>query len=146
MEENGEIKMIYETIYKKLEKLGITELVKYKKLRSEGYMDLSIDILSDNEEEKHIAMAHNFIQNGDVMADPDMEIKIYKKTKMAEALTYQLSSMGIFQRVYPEPGKVYPKLKKQLNSFLDQWLTNLISQGFNSTIEHETLITKEDKK
>ena len=138
--------MIYETIYKKLEKLGITELVKYKKLRSEGYMDLSIDILSDNEEEKHIAMAHNFIQNGDVMADPDMEIKIYKKTKMAEALTYQLSSMGIFQRVYPEPGKVYPKLKKQLNSFLDQWLTNLISQGFNSTIKHETLITKEDKK
>ena len=146
MKENGEIKMIYETIYKKLEKLGITELVKYKKLKSEGYMDLSIDILSDNEEEKHIAMAHNFIQNGDVMADPDMEIKICKKTKMAEALTYQLSSLGIFQRVYPEPGKVYPKLKIQLNSFLDQWLTNLISQGFNSTIEHETLITKEDKK
>ena len=138
--------MIYETIYKKLEKLGITELVKYKKLKSEGYMDLSIDILSDNEEEKHIAMAHNFIQNGDVIADPDMEIKIYKKTKMAEALTYQLSSLGIFQRVYPEPGKVYPKLKKQLNSFLNQWLTNLISQGFNSAIKHETLITKEDKK
>ena len=146
MKENGEIKMIYETIYKKLEKLGITELVKYKKLKSEGYMDLSIDILSDNEEEKHIAMAHNFIQNGDVMADPDMEIKIYKKTKMAEALTYQLSSLGIFQRVYPEPGKVYPKLKIQLNSFLDQWLTNLLSQGFNSAIEDKTNSAKEDKK
>lgn len=122
--------MIYETIYNKLETLGITELTEYKKLKSDGYMDLSIDILSDTDEEKHIAMAHNFIQNGDVMADPDMEIRIYKKTKMAEALTYQLSSMGIFQRVYPELGKVHPKLKKQLNSFLNQWLTNLKNQGF----------------
>jgi len=29
----------------------------------------------------------------------------------------------------PEPGKVYPRLKKDLNAFLRQWLTNLIHQG-----------------
>jgi len=29
----------------------------------------------------------------------------------------------------PEPGKVYPRLKKDLNAFLRQWLTNLIDQG-----------------
>lgn len=125
-------KMIYEKIYEKLEELGITELTDYKKMKSEGFMDLNIDILKDNDEVKIIAMAHNYIQNGDVMADPDMEIRIYKKTRMAEALTYQQDSLGIFQRVYPEPGKVYPKLKKDLNQFLNQWLTNLKSQGFGS--------------
>lgn len=49
---------------------------------------------------------------------------------MAEALTYQQDSLGVFQEVYPEPGKVDVKLKKQLNQFLNQWLTNLINQGF----------------
>ena len=122
--------LIYETIYKKLNKLGITELTEYKKFKNPPYMDLSVDILDDTAECKKISMAHNFIQNGDVMADPDMEICIHPKLKMAEALTYQLDSLGIFQRVYPEPGKVNIKLKEQLNKFLNQWLTNLINQGF----------------
>lgn len=122
--------LIYETIYKKLEKLGITDLTEYKKIENAPYMSLSIDILEDSKEEKKIAMAHNYIQNGDVMADPDMEIKIHKEMKMAEALTYQQDGLGIFQNVYPAPDIVNTKLKGQLNRFLNQWLTNLINQGF----------------
>jgi hypothetical protein len=64
------------------------------------------------------------------MADPDMEIRIYPYAGFVEALTYQLDSLGIYQVVYPEPGKVYPKRKKELNKFLNQWLKNLIDQGF----------------
>lgn len=94
-------------------------------------MDLSIDFIRKTDDGAYIiAMAHNYIQNGDVMADPDMEIKIYPETKMAEALTYQQDGLGIYQKVYPEPGKVYPKLKKQLNSFLNKWLSNIKMQGF----------------
>ena len=127
------MKTIYETIYQKLETLGVTEINEYKKLEAGGFMDLNIDILSDNDEVKIIAMAHNFTQNGDVMADPDMEIRIYKKTGMAEALTFQQDSLGIFQRVYLDNDtKVDLQAKKDLNKFLNQWLTNLKSQGFSS--------------
>jgi len=126
------MKLIYETIYKKLKKLGITELTEYKKFKNPPYMNLSVDVLNskDKDGNKIIAMAHNYIQNGDIMADPDMEIKIFPELKMAEALTYQQDGLGIFQRVYPGEGLIDIKLKKQLNKFLDQWLTNLKNQGF----------------
>ena len=120
--------MIYETIYKKLDNLGILDVDEYKKLSSDGFMDLSIDVLSNNKTHKEIALSHNYIQNGDVMADPDMQIKIHK---MAEALTYQQDGLSIYQQVYSDDkAKVNPKLKKQLNNFLSQWLTNLKKQGF----------------
>ena len=136
--------MIYETIYKKLDRLiplGVKELQEgegFIKLKSEGYMDLNVDTLKHKEhpnggQDGHcfiIAMAHNHIQNGDVMADPDMEIAIYPEMKMAEALTYQQDGLGIYQMVYPEPGLINIKLKRALNSFLNQWLGNLKKQGF----------------
>ena len=124
--------MIYEQIYSKIDDLtgGIENFLKkedgYMELKSKGFMDLNVDRL----DEDRIAMAHNYIQNGDVMADPDMEIRIDVKRKVAEALTFQQDSLGIYQVVYPEPGKVNSRLKKELNLFLNQWLNNLEKQGF----------------
>lgn len=60
------------------------------------------------------------------MADPDMEVKIYPDLKMAEALSFRNDYIGIYQEVYPEPGKYYPKLKTELNDFLNNWLKNMI--------------------
>jgi uncharacterized protein YqiB (DUF1249 family) len=60
------------------------------------------------------------------MADPDMEIQIFPAQKAAEALTFQNDYLGLYQQVYPEPGKYYPKLKKELNAFLNDWLKNMI--------------------
>jgi len=132
-------KNIHELIFAKLEKLGITSIegdaAKSVIDPDGGMMDLNYDHLVcrkldlGNYVSYDIAIAHNYIQNGDVMADPDMEIRIYTEIKYAEALTYQLDGLGIFQRVYPEPGKVYPKLKRELNKFLNQWLKNCIDQG-----------------
>jgi uncharacterized protein YqiB (DUF1249 family) len=124
------INLIYHKIYEKLKKLGVLDINEYKKIASPGFMDLSIDIIRDNDDERVIAMAHNGVQNGDVMADPDMEIKIHKKLETAEALTYQNDYIGIYQEVYPEKGKVNIQLKRELNRFLNQWLDNLATQGF----------------
>lgn len=138
------IKIIYEEIYKKIDKLtgGIEKFKEdkegYKKLKSGAYMDLSIDLLRHKEHPKEgqdghcfiIAMAHNYIQNGDLMADPDMEVAIYPEMKMAEALTYQQDSLAIYNVVYPKQNLVNVKLKKELNLFLNQWLDNLKIQGF----------------
>lgn len=125
-------KLVYEKIYEKLESLGILGIKEYQKLKSGAFMDLNVDVIRVEKDYKIIAMAHNFIQNGDVMADPDMEIKIYPDLKMAEALTYQLDSLGIYQVVYPKPGYVNLKIKKDLNIFLNQWLNNIKDQEFKA--------------
>jgi hypothetical protein len=133
-------KLIYQTMFDKLQKIGLIDHRGYPvfgehvRIENKPYMDLSVDNLGSSVENNlpvfRISLAHNFIQNGDLMADPDMEIRIYPYAGFIEALTYQQDSLGIYQVVYPEPGKVYPKLKKNLNKFLNQWLSNLIDQGF----------------
>lgn len=131
----------YELIYRELDNLlpgGVEKFCsdseKHVKLKAKGFMDLSIDVISWKEEKGketfRIAMAHNFIQNGDVMADPDMEIRIHREQKTAEALTFQLDSLGVYQVVYPQPEIVNTKLKIQLNIYLVRWLKNIKIQGF----------------
>jgi len=122
--------LIYEQIYKKLDNL----FERHIKLKAEGVMDLNIDVITWKEDDQkktfRIAMAHNFIQNGDVMADPDMEIRIHREQKTAEALTFQQDSLGVYQEVYPETGIIDTAVKKSLNTFLLTWLGNLKKQGF----------------
>jgi uncharacterized protein YqiB (DUF1249 family) len=118
---------VYEMIFARLQEIGILDengmmQADYLKFKSPGLMDLNVDKLTDDT----IALAHNGKQNGDVMADPDLEVRINREGKMAEALTFQNDYLGIFQQVYPEPGKYYPRLKKELNAFLNDWLKNMI--------------------
>jgi len=137
-------KLIYQTMFEKMIKIGLIKKDgslnfsgDHLKLKNSPYMDLNIDVLPDDQPGAiRISMAHNFIQNGDLMADPDMEIRIYSHG-MIEALTYQLDSLGIYQVVYPAPGRVIPKRKTELNRFLNQWLSNLILQGFKYTPDNE---------
>ena len=84
-------KMIYETIYTKLQPiikaLGDDE---YVKLKAGGFMDLHVNRLYSEEDNAiRISLAHNYQHNGDAMADPDMEINVYPEMEMAEALTFQ---------------------------------------------------------
>ena len=118
---------IYKQIFSRLQTLGIideTGVMKasYMRFQSSGLMDLHVDRLSNNT----IALAHNGLQNGDVMADSDMQIWIHPEHSEAEALTFQNDYLGIYQEVYPEPGKYKPKLKEELNDFLADWLRTII--------------------
>lgn len=124
---------IHEKIFQKIERL-VPKLYEYQvgdaiKLKTNGYMDLNIDILRKTDQKVVVSFAHNWIKNGDVMADPDMEISLIPTMKMAEALTFQQDDPPLYQVVYPEPGKFYPQRKKELNDFLLQWLTNIENQG-----------------
>lgn len=122
---------IYKQTFSRLQTLGIideTGVMKasYMRFQSPGLMDLNVDRLTENT----IAIAHNGIQNGDVMADPDMQIWLHPDHKEAEAMTFQNDYLGIYQEVYPEPGKFNSKLKKELNIFLHDWLTNIINAKY----------------
>jgi uncharacterized protein YqiB (DUF1249 family) len=124
----------YEQIYKKLyqiaPKLDGVEEGEALKLKSAGYMDLNIDVLYRDEAKNTttIALSHYYKHHsGDMIADPDMEVKIHHNLKMAEALSYQ-DSFG-YRQVYPKEGFVDPAAKKDLNQFLNQWLNNIKMQG-----------------
>jgi hypothetical protein len=116
----GEMKKsVYEMICEKLQQIWILDesgkmQAAYMKFKSSGLMDLNVDNLLND----MIALAHNGIQNGDVMADPDVQVHIYPETKSAEALSFQNDYLGIYQTVY-EDEKCNAKLKKDLNIFLD---------------------------
>lgn len=118
---------IYERNYKKIKPL----LSNYRKIKVDGFMPLVVEEIGENE----YSLAHYYEQNGDLMRDPEITVKVYPEMGMAEALTYTQDSLGIYQEVYLEPGKYYPKLKKELNSFLGMWLDNLKKQGFYNSIK-----------
>lgn len=136
--------VVYETIFKRLAKIGIIDsegrpqFGEALKLKSDGFMDLNLDMLFEEDGKYTIAMAHNYTQNGDVMADPDMEIRIIPSMKMAEALSFrQDGGIPINQHVYEEvDGKtmVCLRIKKDLNTFLSGWLLNIKNQGFKHHI------------
>ena len=54
-----------------------------------------------------------------------------------EALTFQQANPAVYQVVYPEPGKVVPRLHRELNAFLGTWLRNLKAQGHRLIAETE---------
>ena len=92
-------------------------------------MDLSLDVLSHSDSKIVIALSHYYKHpSGDMIADPDMEVAVYPKQQIAEALSYQDSY--IYRTVYSQDRmQVDTKAKQDLNNFLYIWLTNLIEQG-----------------
>ena len=134
MTNQEQIKPLAERIYSRLDKFlavfgGLKEILItpdfHATLKARGFMDLSIEVLRPGV----IAMAHNYIQNGDVMADPDMEIQINYLNKSVQAKTFQQDGLGVYQSAWNDPN---PSLELELNSFLYIWLGNIQDQGFKA--------------
>ena len=122
--------MLSQSIYNKLIKIipdiATREEAGKSKLSSDALMDLNLDILSTQGNIVRIALSHYYKQNGDMIADPDMEIIINTQLMTANAMTYRDSM--IFQSA-EQDGAINQKLVNDLNEFLDQWLQNCIDQG-----------------
>ncbi len=127
---------IYERNFKALDELGIVEKLKkhgFIKMNSRGLMDLSVNKLCEDQQKIIFSMAHYGEQNGDLMADPDMELMIMKDAKEVQALSYRNDYAGFFQEVYDNyenPSTVKPKLQKEANEFLSMWLGNIKAGGY----------------
>lgn len=122
--------MIHQELYKKLKKVipNLDKIEEHAKLKSEGFMDLNVDVHYKEGNTTYMALSHYYKHpSGDMIPDPDMEIAVYHDRKMAEALSYQ--DIYGYRQVYPVQGKVDLKAKKELNAFLNTWLNNLQIQG-----------------
>lgn len=115
---------LYHSIYAKLEKIGVLDVKQYAVIENAPHVPLCIDRLSED----MFALSQNPIIDGVLVADPDIEIKIYPDTKRAEPLVYQ--DRSVRKLVYPKPGTVDLGVKNDLLEFLDRWLGDLIQKGF----------------
>ena len=98
-------------------------------------MPFSVEIIGDG----RIAMSHYYMQNGDMMADPDMEFEIDTDAHTLSARTFQQDNMGIFQRVETENDMILdPDLERELNEFTTQWLNNIAAQYHLSLLRFES--------
>ncbi len=103
------------------------DLREHKKLKSSGFMDLSVEFLrSEPNGDSVLAMAHYYEQNGDLIPDPDMTVRV-SKDGTVEALTFQ--DYRTYREVYPD-GKLNASEKRGQNSFLAVWLKNIAAQGY----------------
>ncbi|MBP5718752.1 MAG: hypothetical protein J6X53_07225, partial [Abditibacteriota bacterium] len=98
----------------------------YRYLRLEvngetGYMPVHVQWIDDDV----IALSHTHIVNGDMMNDPEMTFRVDREKGTLEPLTYQQDNLGIYQQVYPAPGKWIPALRRDLNAFSEGWLDNI---------------------
>ncbi|ASS48424.1 MAG: hypothetical protein A3D31_08325 [Candidatus Fluviicola riflensis] len=102
----------------------------YGKSVKTGYMDFNLEVLDRDKTGFYIAISHYYLQNGDMVADPDMEIFVNIKKKTIEALHFQDALRYI--EVYPDKRNrdVFSRhQRKDQNDFLADWLKNLKNQG-----------------
>ena len=108
-------------LFEKIASPLLTNSAYYMKYGTPNYMDLNIEIIGDD----RLAMAHNYVLNGDVMADPDVEFTVDKQNRMLYPQTYQQDSLQYFERVDGDSTRA-----RELNHFMHEWLTNVVDQKY----------------
>ena len=102
----------------------------------EGFMPLTIEHLDDN----RFSLMHHYMQNGDLMRDPDMEFVVDYDAETVNA-TYFRQDPLIEQEVLP--GQENGRVQRGLNSFLSQWTKNIHAQEYLPELAHYTVRTKD---
>ncbi|MFZ1936058.1 MAG: hypothetical protein WCB27_11285 [Thermoguttaceae bacterium] len=102
-------------------------------------MPLNIDVLTVDRQAvagrewcaMRVALAHNHVQNGDVMADPDVEFLVTPLGVVP--LTFQ-QDPGIYRRwAWQENGqwRYHPRGQADLTGFCNQWMVNIKQQQWD---------------
>jgi hypothetical protein len=118
-----------EAIFRKLTE-GLVKPGDHKKVDNTNgsFMPVSIDVLEVAQQTIRVSLAHNHIQNGDVMADPDVEFLVTPTGILP--LTFQ-QDPGIYHRwAWQQDGewRYNPRGQADLTSFCNQWLININDQ------------------
>jgi len=117
------------------------------KIKKDGYMDLSMERLATDVKTPLgtatiYSLAHYYVQEGDLMSDPDMQfICVDLRTATERDLNlvaiypqnYTLSAMSHYnEAICLETNKYSPSIYRGLCDFANIWLQNIVDQGFFS--------------
>ena len=100
-------------IYKRLIRVipNLYSIKESGKSEAPGFMDFHLDILQRKGDVLRISISHYYKHpSGDMIADPDMEILVNRKSETAEALTYQ--DIYGYQEVYSEDSSCNQSLQE----------------------------------
>ncbi|MBF0543058.1 MAG: hypothetical protein HQM08_01430 [Candidatus Riflebacteria bacterium] len=100
--------------------------------RSSSYMPVIIEKISENAMGKLISLSHYGVQNGDLMADPEV-VMILALDGFVYPTSIRQDYLGTFQDAvkYNEEGKIesyQPRLQADIASFANLWLRNIKNQ------------------
>lgn len=87
----------------------------------ESFDKLNIEWISSNE----LAISHSYIQNGDLMRDPEIVLLVDVDEMVVFPIEYQNDSLHLYGRY--EAGD---KSSTETNGFVSNWLRNIDSQGY----------------
>lgn len=141
---------VAESAFQSLIKLGIIDedgkiLYEYQKFKVAGGDDVMMDFNVDWLGAQDISVAHNSILNGDVMADPDMQVRVFPDIKAAIAYTYQNDYVPVFYTAIVEDGKIDMKKAADHTAFLDSWLKEVIGWGY-APVQQKEFEKEEDEE
>ncbi|MBR1740839.1 MAG: N-6 DNA methylase [Lachnospiraceae bacterium] len=88
-------------------------------------------------DEDRIAVSHYYVENGDSMADPDMEFFVDHETESLHAMTFQQDNMNVFYNVGASgegSEELAEEFAEELNDFANQWFHNIKNQGYREIV------------
>jgi hypothetical protein len=103
------------------------------RIEVEGFMPLCIEYVGEGPRGGIlVSIAHYYLQNGDLMADPDLSVEVQPSGEWLP-VAYQQDGLGIYQEaVYLERDKVIERqrLVNDLLVFMQMWDENIKEQGY----------------
>ena len=95
----------------------------YMKFKAESYDDMYIEKIGNDT----YALCLFYIQNGDLMREPEYTFKIDREKGAARVLEWEMSSLGMYQCVYnfDNPREYKPDLKKDLDESFSETLKGI---------------------
>jgi hypothetical protein len=105
------------------------------KIEVEGNMPLHVEIIGRGPRGATLlSIMHTYVQNGDVMRDPDVEVEVVPGSDEEWLpVSFRQDGLGIFQQAVSTEGGVvlfHHGLVADLKRFLKMWDRNIREQGF----------------
>jgi len=96
------------------------------------FMSVSVEVIFEDDKYKVISLAHYYLQNGDLMADPEVCFLLDKGHGIYFPIYYMQDSIGVeeesVEMVNGEIKKVNLSLQLEHTRFANMWLKNIKHQ------------------
>lgn len=118
------------------------------KIENHPYLPLTIEMIGEGPNElEQIAVSHHFIQNGDLMRDPEIVFEIDQSEKVWGFHPVEVTMDPVGRRAratWIENGKVLRNMQefRDLKSFARTWDKNIKEQGFDKAPVKTSATTK----
>ena len=103
-------------------------------LRVPGFMPLSVEAVGTGPRGGPlVSVMHTYVQNGDLMRDPDLVAELVPPVNWWLPVSYQQDNLGVFQEAVLLDGDrlvTHSRVVDSLKAFMAVWDRNIGAQGF----------------